>query len=219
MVKTLVKPNIIMLTNPDSLVSEMYRSLRFNIECAAKEREVKTIAITSAVKGEGKTTTAINLAIAFAKSGKRVLLIDANLRDPALHLAFPLNMDSGLGLSSFLLNKNEMKEIIQRSEIENLSILLAGNLPPNPSDLLSSESMNTLLVQLKSSYDVILIDTPPLLRLTDAKIVSSMCDGVLLVLQHGKVKREITKQVKEDLARVKAYLLGIVMNRTKNKEI
>jgi capsular exopolysaccharide synthesis family protein len=218
MVKTLSKPNMVMLTNPESHIAEMYRSLRFNIECMARKREVKSIAITSAIKGEGKSTTAINLAIAFAKSGKSVLLIDANLRDPALHLAFPLNREGIGGLSNILLKKNEINEVIQQSEIDNLSILLSGNLPSNPSDLLSSERMNALLAELRNSYDVILIDTPPVLKLTDAKIVASKCDGVLLVLRHGKVKREIAKQVKEDLAQVNANLLGIVMNKTNKKE-
>jgi capsular exopolysaccharide synthesis family protein len=205
-----------MQNNPNSPTSEAYRSLRFNIEFSAFDREVKTIAITSANRGEGKTTTALNLAAAYAQIGMKVILLDADLRNPSIHLAF--GGDNSRGLTSFLTNRNAMKEITQESYIENLSTITSGPIPSNPAELLASKQMNLLLDELKKNYDLIIVDTPPILTLTDAKIMAVKCDGVLLVMAYGKVKLKAAKQVKEELMLAKAKLMGVVMNKINRKD-
>ncbi|SFL10741.1 capsular exopolysaccharide family [Paenibacillus sp. 1_12] len=216
MPKPSTSPPILMQINPNSLTSEAYRSLRFNIEFSDFEHEVKTIAITSANRGEGKTTTALNLAVAYAQMGKKVVLLDADLRKPSVHIAF--GGDSSRGLTSFLNERSSMNEIIHESYVDGLSIIIAGAIPPNPSELLASKQMNVLLAELKNSYDLIIIDTPPVLMLTDAKVVASKCDGVLLVVEYGKVKRREGKKVKDELMLAKAKLIGVVLNKINTQD-
>ncbi|MBP1990387.1 CpsD/CapB family tyrosine-protein kinase [Paenibacillus eucommiae] len=205
---------IIMQLNPNSLISEAYRSLRFNIEFSEFDREVKTIAITSANRGEGKTTTALNLAVAFAQIGRKVILLDVDLRKPSIHLAF--GGENIIGLSNFLAGQSTLNEIKRDSYVENLSIIYSGPTPSNPSELLASKQMISLVAELKESYDMVIIDTPPALALTDAKIMAAICDGVLLVVEHGKLKRSIAKKVKDELMFAKANLLGVVWSKIKN---
>ncbi|OXM85201.1 CpsD/CapB family tyrosine-protein kinase [Paenibacillus rigui] len=202
---------IIMQMNPNSPVSEAYRSLRFNIESSASGQDIKTIAITSARKGEGKTTTALNLATAFAQIGKKVLLIDADLRQPGIHLTF--GMENSRGLSSFLTGQSTVGEIIRDSYVDNLSLMMAGPVPAQPTELLASKQMTALLAELRESYDMIFIDTPSVLALTDGKILAAQCDGILLVIEYGKLKRNVAKKVKEDLLLAKTKLMGVVLNK------
>lgn len=214
--KQATSSDIFMQINPDSPASEAFRSLRFNIEASALDRGVKTIAVTSGSQGEGKTTTAINLAVAYAQIGKKVLLIDADLRKPSIHLT--LGGDPGIGLTDYLLNLRSVQEVIQESYVDHLSVILSGPPQTNPSELLASVRMNALLDALKERYDIIFMDTPPLLSLTDAKMMCAKSDGVLLVVAHGKVKRMVAKKVKEELVLSKANLLGIVMNQISSRD-
>lgn len=216
MPKPFTNSAIIMQTNPGSPTSEAYRSLRFNIECSVFDRGVQTITITSANRGEGKTTTALNLAVAYTQIGKKVILLDADLRNPSIHLAF--GEDNSRGLTSFLTNQSGSNEIIRKTYVENLSIIMSGSKPSNPSELLLSKQMNSLLAELKQSYDLIIVDTPPILTLTDAKIMAAKCDGVLLVVEYGKVKRNIAKKVKEELMLSKAKLMGVVLNKINSQD-
>jgi capsular exopolysaccharide synthesis family protein len=205
----------IMIQNPDSPISEAFRSLRFNLESIV-DREMKTITITSAGKGEGKTTTALNLAVASAQIGKKVLLIDADLRNPSIHLSF--GVDNTSGLTSFLTGQRSAKEIIRETHVDNLSIIMSGPILPNPAELLASKAMSSLLTELKRDYDMIIMDAPSILPLTDAKIIAAKCDGVLLVVGYGKLKQNVAKRVKEELVRTKAKLIGVVLNRMNNQD-
>lgn len=207
---------IMMQIDPNSQASEAYRSLRFYMESTAKDQDLKTIAITSAVRGEGKTTTAMNLATAYAQIGKRILLIDADLRNPSIHHAF--GGENNRGLSSYLTGQCSVSDMIRISHIENLSLILSGPVPANPAELLASRQMEALLAQLKQSYDMIFIDTSSVLTLTDGKIIAAQCDGVLLVVEYGSLKRNVAKRVKEDLMLAKAKLMGVVMNKMKDAE-
>ncbi|NOU97355.1 polysaccharide biosynthesis tyrosine autokinase [Paenibacillus sp. LMG 31456] len=206
----------IMIIDPDSPTFEAYRTLRTNIEFSAFDRVVKTITITSANQGEGRTSTALNLAVAYAQAGKKVMLVDADLRKPSLHHAF--NLDNTRGLTNFLANQIAINEIIRETPVDNLSLIVSGHIPPNPSELLASERLRTLLVELKQNYDIILFDTSPALTLTDAKIMAATCDGVLLVVEYGKIKRDVAKKIKDDLTHVKANLLGVVLNKLNSKD-
>jgi capsular exopolysaccharide synthesis family protein len=212
------KPSInsgMLIQNPDSPISEAFRSLRFNLESIV-DREMKTITITSAGQGEGKTTTALNLAVASAQIGRKVLLLDADLRNPAIHLSF--GMDNINGLTNFLTGQSSAKEIIREAYLDNLSIITSGPLLPNPAELLASNALSSLLTELKRDYELIIVDAPSILPLTDAKIIAAKCDGVLLVVGYGKLKQNVAKRVKEELVLTKAKLIGVVLNRMNNQD-
>ncbi|TDG00302.1 CpsD/CapB family tyrosine-protein kinase [Paenibacillus piri] len=207
---------ILMQTHPDSAAAEAYRTLRINIDFAIAERGIKTIAVTSVQQDEGKTTTALNLAVAYARAGKKVLLVDADFRKPAVHRAF--GNSNGFGLADGLIRQRPLDGLIQASGIDNLSIITTGPAPSSPSEMLASDKLDELLAELKRGYDMVLIDTPPSLGLIDAKIVASKCDGVLLVVEYRKVKRAAAKRVKDELTNVKAHVLGVVFNKINSKD-
>ncbi len=166
--------------------------------------------VASAKSGEGKTTTITNLAVTYAQEGKKVLLIDADLRKPSLHHLF--QQSNRVGLTSLLFGQHALSEVIKDTNVDNLSILPSGPIPPNPSEILGSQRMQTLLEELKDMFDIILFDTPPILAVTDSAIVSSYCDGVILVVHAGKVKKSLVAKAKSNLDHVKAKLLGVVLN-------
>jgi capsular exopolysaccharide synthesis family protein len=205
----------IMIQDPDSPISEAFRSLRFNLDYFL-DHELKTITITSADRGEGKTTMALNLAIAAAQVGRKVLLLDANLRNPSIHLSF--DEDNIRGLTSFLTGQNSAKEIVRKTYIDNLSIIMSGPILPNPAEMLASKAMGSLLTELKREYDMIIVDAPSILPLTDGKIVAAKCDGVLLVVRSGKLKQSAAKRVKEELVLTKSKLIGVILNRINKRD-
>lgn len=203
--------NLIVTSNPKSPISEVYRALRTNIQYSSSEIAIKTIMITSAQAGEGKTTTISNLAVAYAQEGKKTLLIDGDMRKPSLHRMFSQPNRSGLSL--ILSGEATLHESICTTIIENLLLIPSGPIPNNPSELINSSLMKQLLENFKEEYDVILIDTPPVLAVTDSIITSALCDGVILVAAAGKVKKEYLKKAKERLDHVNARILGVVLNQ------
>lgn len=198
----------------DAPVSEVYRSLRFNIECSVFGREAKMITITSSSRGEGKTTTAVHLAVAYAQIGKKVLLLDADLRNPSIHHAF--GESNARGLTNYLVDHYGTKELIRNTPVDNLSILTSGPVPQNPSGLLASKQMDALLAELREAYDMVIVDTTSILNITDAKIIATKSDGVLLIVEYGKVKRGVAKKVKEELQLANVKLIGVVLNEIKS---
>ncbi|GIQ69779.1 capsular biosynthesis protein [Xylanibacillus composti] len=208
---------VIMHQNPQSHIAEAYRLLRTNVEYCSPDHDLKTIAITSAIPREGKTTTAVNLAIAFAHKESNVLLIDADLRQPSIHRIF--HKHNRGGLTNVILNQNELLEMVQETSIPHLSILTSGPVPPNPAELLSSKRMTQILHQLEERFDIILIDTPPVLGFTDTPIVATKSDGVLIVLQAGKTKRGDIMKSKQLLGNVKANVLGVILNQATSKSM
>jgi len=207
---------IIMDVNPKSPISEAYRTLRTNIEFSSLGEPLQTIMITSAQPEEGKTTTAVNLAVAFAQSNKKVVLVDADLRKPTMHYVFQ-KQNRG-GLSSIIAQQKGIETVAQETHIDNLWVIPSGPIPPNPSEMLASDRFAELLSELRAKFDVVVIDTPPSLAVTDPQIVASKCDGVLLVINAGKVKRQSAVRVKEGLDRVNARLLGVVLNNMKRSK-
>lgn len=197
--------------NPKSSISEVYRLLRTKIPFFSKDQELKTVMVTSSQPGEGKTTTISNLAVTYAQEGKKVLLIDADLRKPSLHRVF--SQINHQGLSSLLIGHSSIQESVQKTSIDNLWLLPSGPVPANPSELIDSSGMRELLHQIKDQYDVILVDTPSVLSVSDSVIVSALCDGVIMVAAAGKVKKDHLKKAKEQLDHVNARMLGIVLNR------
>lgn len=209
------KRRLITFTEPKSPISEAYRSLRTNIDFSSIDDSIHVIMVTSATPGEGKSTTIANLAVVYAQSDRNVVLIDADMRRPTAHHTF--SVSNRRGLSTVLSRQCEIEDVLQATDIPNLSVIASGPIPPNPSEMLASKRMSTFLEQLRGQYDVILIDTPPTLAVTDAQIVSTKCDGTLLVLESGKVKRDMVIKAKQQLAQVNSRILGAVLNNVKQK--
>ena len=206
------KLHLITITEPWSPVTESYRGLRTNIDFSAIDRSIQVVVITSSTAGEGKSTIAGNLAVAYAQADRRVLLLDANLRSPAVHWAFGLLNDRGL--STVLTEQCEVEEVVQDSRIPHLRILTAGPVPLNPAELLASNYMQQLLQSLREAYDMIVIDTPALLDVADAQIMATQSDGVVLVARTGSTKRQLLLKAKSSLEHVSAPLIGVVMSQT-----
>jgi non-specific protein-tyrosine kinase len=204
------------LLYPRSGVAEAYRTLRTNVEFASVDAPIRTLLVTSAMTGEGKTVTAANLAVVFAQAGRRVLLVDADLRKPGVHLMF--NLPNAHGLTTLLRNDEvSLDAIAQVTEQDNLRALTTGPLPPNPAELLGSQRMRTVLGMLGTSADLVIFDSPPLQAVTDSAILSSFLDGTLLVVDAGRSRRRAVRQGREALARADATVLGAVLNRVPAK--
>ncbi|QJC53347.1 CpsD/CapB family tyrosine-protein kinase [Paenibacillus albicereus] len=202
--------SLIAQNNPKSPISESYRMLRTGIEYAGVDEPVDLLMVTSCRAGEGKSTTSANVAVTFAQTGQKVLLIDADMRKPSQHHIFGLS--NRAGLTSVLQGRCSLTQGIQETAVDGLDVLTAGQTPPNPSEMLGSKAMASLLEQAKDSYDRIVIDTPPIMAVTDAQIVAGKCDGVLLVIDSGKVKSEVARKAKAALEQAGSRLLGVVLN-------
>lgn len=197
---------------PDfSSAAEAYRALRTSVLLSAAGSPPKTILFTSGRPGEGKTTTVVNTARSLAQLGASVLIIDADLRKPATHKG--LGAKNELGLSTFLSRAVEVDGLIQKLTISNLSLLACGPIPPNPAELIGSEKMKTLLRLMAERYDHVLIDSPPLMYVTDSVILSTLVDGVILVVHAGKSTRNVVRQSRQMLSLVGAKVSGVVLNK------
>ncbi len=199
--------------NPMSAISEAYRELRTNTHFAAVDKPAKILCVTSCQEGEGKTMTCANLAITYAQEGKRTLLIDADLRKSNLHEVFLVT--NRLGLTHYLVHKQSLEQVTIDTHIDNLWLLPAGPIPPNPAELLSSNRMDALLQEVADQYDIIIIDTPPILIVTDAQIVAAKSEGVLIVIRSGRITRNALLRAKGKLEHVKARIMGVVINGKK----
>lgn len=208
---------LIVEKQPKSIPAESYRTLRTNIQYSSFDKEIKRILVTSAEPGEGKSTTAANLAVAFSQDEKKVLLIDCDLRKPSVHKQFRIS--NNIGLSDVVMDNSKLKKAINKHN-EYLDILPSGKIPPNPSELLGSKVMENLLDELQKEYDIIIIDTPPVQAVTDSQILSTKVDGVILVVRAERTKKDSVKFAKESLQKVKANIIGVVLNggeRTRDK--
>lgn len=205
--------SLISMTAPKSPIAEQFRTIRTNIQFSSVDEELQTIIVTSSGPAEGKSTTTANLAVVFAQQGKRVLLIDADLRKPTVHYTF--RTENHIGLSNVLTRQSSLEESVTVTAQDKLWVLPSGPIPPNPSELLGSKGMNTLLEQAKDEYDVIILDTPPVLAVTDAQVLANLADGVVLVVSSGKTETEAAKKSKELLESAKAKILGVVLNNKK----
>ena len=208
--------SIISYNNPKSVISEQYRTIRTNIEYSNVDQDKKTILVTSSDKNEGKTTTVSNLAVSFANLNKKVLLIDCDLRNASIHKMFKLN--NIYGLTDILAKDRAVDKCIQETELKNLYVLTAGATPPNPAEILSSEKMKNLIEDLKNIYDYIFIDTPPIGLVTDAGVLSSFIDGVVLVVKSESVEKKYLEETKKKLDAVDARILGAILNSYKSEQ-
>lgn len=206
-----VKRSLITLVNPQSPIAEQYRTIRTNLQFTSLGADLQTIVVTSASPGEGKSTTASNLAIVYAQLGKRVLLMDCDMRKPTAHFTFQL--PGQLGLSTILAKRTTLERSIQSTQVPKLHLLPAGPIPPNPSELLASPMMKTLLKELKQMYDMVIIDAPPLMQVADSRILANEADGTILVISCETSNRDYVLKAKEQLELSGANLLGLVMNK------
>jgi Mrp family chromosome partitioning ATPase/uncharacterized protein involved in exopolysaccharide biosynthesis/cell division protein FtsN len=213
--------------DPKSPVAEAYRTLRTRIQFTRLERGGKVLVVTSPTLQEGKTTTIVNLALTMAQSGQKTLLVGGNMRRPSLHRFFGIDREPGLSdilvgnarwrdcirtVADILMGRFEMEDIMAAPGLDNLHIIEAGPIPGNPSELLSTSAMSDFLRDVSAEYDIVLIDTPPVLPVTDAAIVAGQADGVLLVYQAGKVGRLVLKRAKAHLESTRAKVWGVVLN-------
>jgi capsular exopolysaccharide synthesis family protein len=195
---------------PKSPISEAYRILRTNLQFLNPDQPLKTILVTSSGPSEGKTTTASNLAITMAQVGAKTLIVDGDLRRPMVSGVFGIPQEPGL--TELLMRGGDLQKAMVPSEVENLYILPAGTIPPNPSELLGSHKMKSLIQEMKKCCDLVIIDCPPVITVTDAAVLAAEADFVLLVIQSGKTDREAAKRAKSLLANVKATIAGAVLN-------
>ena len=197
---------------PKDPISEIYRIIRTRMLFTAVDgKPIKTILVTSPGPQEGKTTTLCNLGIAIAQNKQRVLLVDADMRRPRMHETFGAKNDNGL--SSFISGQVPFDDVVQKTKIENLSIVSGGVVPPNPSELLTSHKMKEFITKAGEKFDFIMIDTPPVGMLTDAVIVAGLTDGVIMVVESGKTSKRILGRVNQLLEHVKVKVIGVVFNK------
>jgi len=196
--------------NPKSVVAEQFRTIRTNINFSMPDAEIQTILFTSSSPGDGKSTVAANTAVVFAQEGKRVLLVDSDMRKPTVHYTFHLT--NTIGLSNALVRQVTLEEIIHQSSIDNLDVITCGPIPPNPSELISSKSMDSFIKEAKTLYDLIIFDAPPVLSVTDAQILANKCEGTILVISANETEKESILKAKEALVASQATIIGTVLN-------
>lgn len=204
-------------SNQTSSISEQFRTIRTNIQFSMVDRQIKTIVITSARQGAGKSFTAANLSVTLASEDKRILLVDADLRKPTVHTIFQKKNNQGL---TTLLTDNRLtaENMIVYSGIPHLYLLPSGAIPPNPSELLNSNRMNEIMKELENAFDMILYDMPPVLAVTDAQIMASKVDGTIFVIPKGRVSEDDTLKSKKLLSIVGANVLGAILNRVEKTD-
>jgi capsular exopolysaccharide synthesis family protein len=197
--------------NSKSPISEAFRTIRTNIEFSSIDHKIKTILVTSTEPGEGKSVTVANLGVTMAMAGKRVLVIDSDLRNPTIHKIYEITNDDGL--TNLLVNPDIKPTDILVSPYPNLYFLASGPLPPNPAELLGSQKIHQLFDTLKNEFDLILVDSPPVLAVADASILASYLDGVILVAASGQVSKDHILSARDQLQKVKANILGVILNK------
>ena len=212
------RKNLITAFSPKSPISEQYRTIRTNIQFSMIDKELKVLACTSAMPRDGKSTTIANLAVTLAQQGQKILLIDADLRRPTIHQI--MEVKNQYGLTSLLTKKANLEmAILPTSRANNLHVLPAGPIPPNPSELLGSNMMETLIAELSAKFDLVLFDTPPVLAVTDAQILGSRCDGIIIVIRSHKTEKKELIKAKELLDRTNVNLIGVVLNGVDQKDV
>lgn len=210
--------DLVICNDPKSSMSEAIRTLRTNLQFASVDKKIKTMLVTSSVPGEGKSFIAANLAIAFANSGSRVLLVDCDIRKGRQHTIFGFHNKKGL--SNLLLK--DIAEVytnyVHESGIKNLDIIFKGTTPPNPSELLNSDKNKRLINILRDQYDIIIFDSAPINGLPDSLVMSTLVDGVIIVTGAKSTSFSLLGDTKKNLQNVNANILGVVLNRTEVKK-
>ncbi|CAM4143133.1 CpsD/CapB family tyrosine-protein kinase [Bacillus luti] len=195
---------------PKSRITEQYRNIRTNIEFTSVDNHIRSIMVTSANPGDGKTTTVANLAVVFGQQGKKVLVIGADLRKPSIQDLFAAHASNGL--TNVLSGQTNVMQCIQKTDIENVYVMASGPIPPNPAELLGNRVMDEVLLEAYNMFDIVLIDTPPVLAVTDAQILANKCDGIILVVRSEKTEKDKIVKTKQILDKASGKILGVVLN-------
>lgn len=207
---------LVAFSEPKSAAAEAYRTLRTNITFASPDKPVHALLVTSTSPDDGKSTTIANLAITFAASGSSTVLVDADLRRPHLHTIFGLSNESGLTTLVAEMARNKDGAVpklpLQGTQVDNLQVLTSGPVPPNPAEILASQRMGEVIALLRGKAEYVLIDTPPIIAVTDAGVLASKVDGVILVVNAGKTRRDLAVKARDMLRQVNANILGVVLN-------
>lgn len=203
--------SLITLSDPRSRAAEAYRTLRTNIYFSGLERSIHTLLVASVAPIENKSITPANLAVSMAQGDKKTILVDADLRRPALHTIFGLKNDTGL-TSLFMDSKSAIELALHNTNVPNLQVLTSGPLPPNPSELLGTQRMLDVIEALKAHADIVLFDAPPVITVTDASVLGTRVDGVLLVVDSGHTRREHAKRAKQQLEKLNIRVIGAVLS-------
>ncbi|MGH4119871.1 CpsD/CapB family tyrosine-protein kinase [Clostridium sp.] len=203
--------NLVTSKNPKSRSAEAFRTLRTNIQFSSLDKEIRSIVVTSSGPGEGKSTVMANLALTMAESGKKVILLDCDLRKPTIHKK--IGITNTTGLTNILVQNVKKQECIFKTTIDNLYVLTSGPIPPNPAELLGTKKMRDFIEELKGEFDLVLIDAPPVLAVTDAQILSTIADGVIFVASYGEAQKNAVIDAKLSIDKVGGKVLGIVFNK------
>ncbi|MCM0651026.1 CpsD/CapB family tyrosine-protein kinase [Clostridium swellfunianum] len=203
--------DMISISNPKSQAAEAFRTLRTNIQFSSLDEDIRTLVVTSTQPGEGKSTVISNLAITIAQSGKRVLLVDCDLRKPTVHKK--LGLSNQEGITTLLAKEKTLEEVVKATSIPNFYVLTSGPIPPNPAELLGSKKMKSFINELHGYFDMILLDAPPVLAVTDAQILSTFTDGVMFVAAYGQAEKKAIVRAKELIDKVGGKILGVVINK------
>lgn len=201
--------SLITLTDPRSPVSEAYRKLRTNLSFYSLDDPIKTLVVTSAEPDEGKSTTVANLAVTMAQAGNKTIVVDCDLRKPSLHTLFDLPNDKGF--TDLMLSDADELPLQKIAAVDNLFVLTSGEIPPNPADILGSKKVTGIIERLVNSADIVLFDAPPVIAVTDAVVLGTKVDGVLLVLQAGKSRRDHAERAKQLLEQAKVRIVGATL--------
>jgi polysaccharide biosynthesis transport protein len=208
---------LVTLKQPRSPISEAYRVLRTNLRYSGIENPGGVMLVTSAGPGEGKSTTAANLAVSMAQVGKRIVLVDADLRRPSIHKLFA--MDNERGLSDLFTEENlTVEDVMQPTAIPSLRVITSGPIPPNPAEMLDSRLMTQVLASLRQNTDMVIVDSPPVLPVADASILGSRCSGAVLVIDSGKTRTEIARRAVTTLERANTKVAGVILNKMGSKQ-
>lgn len=203
--------NLIAFKNPKSRAAEAFRTLRTNIQFSSLDNTIKSLVVTSSGPGEGKSTVMANLGTTIAQSGKRVVIVDCDLRKPTVHKK--LGLPNTEGLTNVLVQNKKIEECIVSTKITNLYAMTSGPIPPNPAELLGSKKMKGMLNELVQVFDMVLIDAPPVIAVTDAQILATQVEGVLLVTSYRQTEKLALTKSKELLDKVGARILGVILNK------
>ncbi|MBP8251865.1 MAG: CpsD/CapB family tyrosine-protein kinase [Herpetosiphon sp.] len=207
--------DLITVRDPRSPAAEAYRTLRTNLQFSSLDRPLKTLLVTSSMPDEGKSVALANLAVTLAQSERRVVVVDCDLRRPMLHTIF--NIKNDVGFTSILLD--EVTSVPwQATEVENLRVIPSGPLPARPADVLSSKRIDLVIEKLKGAADIVLFDAPPIISVTDAAVLATKLDGVLLVAHAGKTRRDRVREATQLLEKVKAHVVGVVLTNAQREK-